>query len=311
MAFPAPDHVVAKPKPDWLALAPLSFVLLWSTGFIGLRFGAPYAEPFTFMALRMLIVVALLMLVVAWKRPRWPADVGEIGHAVVAGLMVHAAYLSGVLYAITLGLPLGLVALIAGLQPVLTAVLSAVLLRERMRAPQWLGMTLGFCGVLLVALSRGGLVTLNVAAILAATVGLLGITLGTLYQKRFCASIDLHTNALIQFSATGVCMFVLASVFETGNVNWTGEFVFALAWLSVVLSLGAISLLYMMIRRGAASEVASLFFLTPAVTAVMAYLLFDERLSILAVLGLMLSAAGVGLVMKKSQTRQLAGVSSQ
>ena len=275
------------------------FVLLWSTGFIGSQYGMPYAEPFTFTAIRMAVVVAILLLVSVGTQAPWPRDWKTAGHFAVAGLLVHATYLSGVLYAITLALPLGYVALIAGLQPVLTAFAARWLLDEKLRASQWLGMALGLAGVLLVIIGNSAGGELRVAALAAAAIALLGITSGTLYQKRFCQNMDLRTGGVIQFAATGVVVTVLALGFETRAVVWVPQFVFAIFWLAVVLSLGAISLLYLMIRAGAATRVASLFFLTPSVTALMAYLLFQQSLTWMDIGALLVSACGVALVTRK------------
>ena len=280
----------------FIAITPALFVILWSTGFIGMRYGAPYAEPFTFMMWRMAVVVSILVVVVLAMRAPWPATLGEAGHIALAGLLVHATYLSGVLYAINLKLPLGFVALLTGLQPILTGVFANLYLHEKLNMRQWAGMALGLGGVVLVVMSKFTLGNVNAPALGCAGIALLGITFGTLYQKRHCSHMDLRTGGVIQFSATGIAMMIGAFAFETRQVQWNGEFLFALFWLAGVLSLGAISLLYLMIRRGAASKVASLFFLTPSVTAVMAFLLFDETLSWLAVAGLVVTAAGVALV---------------
>ena len=280
----------------FIAITPALFVILWSTGFIGMRYGAPHAEPFTFMMWRMAVVVSILAVVVMAMRAPWPSTLGEVGHIALAGLLVHATYLSGVLYAINLKLPLGFVALLTGLQPILTGVFANLYLHEKLNARQWAGMALGLGGVVLVVMSKFTLGNVNAPALGCAGIALLGITFGTLYQKRHCSHMDLRTGGVIQFSATGIAMMIGAFAFETRQVDWNGEFLFALFWLAVVLSLGAISLLYLMIRRGAASKVASLFFLTPSVTAVMAFLLFDETLSGLAVMGLVVTAAGVALV---------------
>ncbi|MEO8386619.1 MAG: DMT family transporter, partial [Betaproteobacteria bacterium] len=166
---------------------------------------------------------------------------------------------------------------------------------------QWLGMALGLGGVIMVILSKYSLGTSNWPALGAAGIGLLGMTFGTLYQKRFCANMDLRTGGVIQYAATGLLMWVLAFATETRNVQWTGQFVFALFWLSIVLSISAIGLLYLLIRRGAASKVASLFFLTPSMTAVMAFALFGESLRALAIAGLLVTAAGVALVMRSAK----------
>ncbi len=276
--------------------------MLWSTGFIGMKIGAPFAEPFTFMGFRMLLVLAILLVIIAVTRAPWPRNAATVGHIAVAGLLVHATYLCGVLFAIQMQLPLGFVALISGLQPVLTAVFANIFLHEKLNRRQWLGMTLGLIGVALVIASKYSLGSSNWAALGAALISLLGITFGTLYQKRFCANMDLRTGGVIQYAATGLLLWVLAFATETRVVQWTGQFVFALFWLSIVLSISAIGLLYLLIRRGAASKVASLFFLTPSVTAVMAFALFGESLSWLAITGLLVTAAGVALVMRSTNS---------
>ena len=263
-----------------------------------MKFGAPFAEPFTFMGLRMLLVLSILLIIIAVTRAPWPRDRTAVAHIAVAGLLVHATYLCGVLFAIQRQLPLGFVALIAGLQPILTAVFANIFLHEKLNRRQWVGMALGLAGVVIVVLSKYSLGVVDFWALGAVTIGLLGITFGTLYQKRFCAHMELRTGGVIQYTATGLLLWALAFATETRQVQWSGQFVFALFWLSIVLSIGAIGLLYLLIRRGAASKVASLFFLTPSVTAVMAFALFGESLSWLAVAGLMVSAAGVALVMR-------------
>ena len=282
----------------FLTLTPGLFVVLWSTGFIGMKIGAPFAEPFTFMAYRMLLVMSILLIIIAVTRAPWPRSAAAIGHIAVAGLLVHATYLCGVLFAIQMQLPLGFVALIAGLQPILTAVFANIFLHEKLNARQWLGMALGLTGVVMVVLSKYSLATFDYAALGAAAIGLFGITFGTLYQKRFCANMDLRTGGIIQYAATALLLWTLAFTTETRVVDWTGQFIFALFWLAIVLSIGAIGLLYLLIRRGAASKVASLFFLTPSVTAVMAYALFGEALRWPAIAGLLVTAAGMALVMR-------------
>jgi drug/metabolite transporter (DMT)-like permease len=288
----------------FITWTPALFVILWSTGFIGMRYGTPFAEPFTFMMWRMAIVVAILGMIVLVTRAPWPESIGDAGHIAVAGLLVHATYLCGVLYAINLKLPLGFVALLTGLQPILTAVFAGFFLHERLGPRQWVGMGLGLAGVVLVVTSKFTLGNVSASALGCAGIALLGITFGTLYQKRFCSHMDLRTGGVIQFSATGIVMLLLALTLETRQVQWTGQFIFALFWLAVVLSIGAISLLYLMIRRGAASRVASLFFLTPSVTAIMALVLFDEMLTWLAAAGLLVTAAGVALVIRPDRATE-------
>jgi drug/metabolite transporter (DMT)-like permease len=285
----------------FFTMTPGLFVVLWSTGFIGMKIGAPYAEPFTFMGIRMLLVLSILLFIIVFTRAPWPRGAAAVGHIAVAGLLVHATYLCGVLFAIQMQLPLGFVALIAGLQPILTAVFANLFLHEKLNRFQWLGMALGLFGVVMVVLSKYSLGTSNWTALGSAAIALLGITFGTLYQKRHCAHMDLRTGGFIQYAATGLLLWALAFTLETRVVQWTGQFVFAVFWLSIVLSIGAIGLLYLLIRRGAASKVASLFFLTPSVTAVMAFALFGESLNWLAVAGLVVTAAGVALVMQTAK----------
>ena len=301
-ALPPTTPVETSAQTAFVLITPGLFVALWSTGFIGMKLGAPFAEPFTFMGLRMLLVLCILFFIIAFTRAAWPRSAVAVGHIAVAGLLVHATYLCGVLFAIQMQLPLGFVALIAGLQPILTAVFANLFLHEKLNLRQWLGMGLGLTGVVMVILSKYSLGTSNWPALGAAGIGLLGMTFGTLYQKRFCADMDLRTGGVIQYAATALLMWVLAFATETRIVQWTGQFVFALVWLSIVLSISAIGLLYLLIRRGAASKVASLFFLTPSVTAVMAFALFGESLRALAIAGLLVTAAGVALVMRSPKS---------
>ncbi len=278
---------------------PAVFVFLWSTGFIGAKFGLPFAEPFSFLAVRMAVVAVLLILIaLAFKAP-WPKDLRSVFHVAVAGLLVQGAYLGGVFAAIDAGLSAGLSALIVGLQPALTACVVGPLLNERVTPRQWLGVLLGFVGVVLVVANRievgGGAWT----GIGLAAIALLGITAGTLYQKRFCADMDLRSGSAIQFTVTCLAMTGLAFALESREIQWTGEFVFAVAWLVVVLSLGAVTLLYILIKRGAAAKVASLFYLVPPVTALMAFFLFDERLGAQELIGMGIVVAGVALVTRE------------
>jgi drug/metabolite transporter (DMT)-like permease len=274
--------------------APGVFVLLWASGFIGAKLGLPYAEPMTFLTVRMAAVVMVLGAIAALTRPRWPDGRGLL-HSAVTGLLVHGCYLGGVFVSIDHKLPAGLTALVVSLQPVLTATLANRLLGERVSARQWLGLALGIAGVYLVVQGRteGGAPPV---AWVGATVGLIGITVGTLYQKRFGGGIDWRTGFFVQYAAAALLFALLALGFETRQVQWTGEFLVALAWLVFVLSFGAIWLLYFLIRRQAATRVISLFYLTPPLTALMAWALFDERLVPLALVGMAVCVVGVALV---------------
>jgi len=280
-------------------VAPGVFVLLWSTGFIGAKLGLPDAEPLTFLLLRFAIVCTLLLaLILALRRP-WPVDRRQVLHIAVAGVLLHGGYLGGVFGAIHHGMPAGPVALIVGMQPLLTALLGGRLLGERVGARQWMGLLLGFVGVVLVLSGKLALAGASVAGLALAVLALFSITAGTLYQKRFCGQMDLWTGSLVQFAATGLVFLPLALTTETMQVNWSGNFIFALGWLVLVLSLGAISLLHQLIRRGAATRVSTLFYLTPPVTALMAWAMFGEQLDLLALAGMALAAAGVALALKR------------
>jgi len=275
--------------------APAVFVLLWSSGFIGAKLGLHDAEPLTYLALRMLGVLALLSVIIVLTRPKWPNSTG-IAHSAATGLMVHGLYLGGVFVAISNGLPAGLAALFASLQPLLTSTIANRWLGERVVARQWLGLVLGLVGVYLVLHDKTGSGGATPFAWMAVTVAVIGITIGTLYQKRFGGGIDWRPALLIQYAAAGVLFAIGAFGWETRMVHWTGEFIFALTWLIVVLSLGAVWLYYFMIRRAAATRVVSLFYLTPPVTALMAFALFGEKLSFLALVGMAVCVAGVFLV---------------
>ncbi len=275
--------------------APAVFVLLWASGFIGAKLGLGYAEPLTFLALRMITVVVLLAIVIAATRPKWPHANGFM-HSAATGLMVHGLYLGGVFVAIENGLSAGLVALIVSLQPVLTSTVANRWLGERVVARQWCGLALGLAGVYLVLQAKIETGEATPLAWIAATVALIGITVGTLYQKRFGGGIDWRPALCIQYAAAGLLFSLGAFAFETRVVHFSPQFLFALGWLVLVLSLGAVWLLYFLIRRAAATRVVSLFYLTPPVTALMAWTLFDERLAPLSLLGMAVCVAGVFLV---------------
>jgi drug/metabolite transporter (DMT)-like permease len=279
--------------------APAIFVVLWSTGFIATKYALSDAQPLTYLAIRMILVVALMAAIAVIARPRWPDRKGIL-HSVVAGLLVHGFYLSGTAIAIAHSIPAGLSALIPGLQPILTSTLANRWLGERVTPLQWAGLLLGLAGVVLILHNR----TISGDAgwgWSASVVSLVSITLGTLYQKRYCGGIDWRAGNLVQYLAAAIFFAMGAWLFETNTVRWTGEFILALLWLAVVLSIGSIGLLYWLIRRSAATAVASLFYLVPAVTALMAYVLFDERLDTVAIIGMVACAAAVFLVNKSAR----------
>ena len=278
--------------------APAIFVLLWSTGFVATKYVVHNADPLTYLAIRMALVVVLMAVIAAIARPKWPDRIG-IAHSVVAGILVHGFYLGGTAIAIAHSIPAGLSALIPGLQPILTSTLANRWLGERVMPLQWAGLLLGLAGVLLILHDR----PMSGEAgwgWLASGVSLVSITLGTLYQRRYCGKIDWRAGNLVQYIGVTIFFAVGALLFENRVVHWTTEFVLALGWLAVVLSIGSIGLLYWLIRRSAATSVASLFYLVPAVTAIMAYILFGEWLNQIAIVGMIACAAAVFLVNRRA-----------
>ena len=277
--------------------APAIFVLLWSTGFIGTKYVLHDAEPLTYLAIRMALVVVLMAIIAAIGRPQWPDRIGVM-HSIVAGLLVHGFYLGGTAVAISLSIPAGLSALMPGLQPILTSTIANRWLGERVTPLQWMGLLIGLGGVVLILHNRPMTGEAGLGW-LASVVSLVSITLGTLYQRRYCNHIDWRAGNFVQYVAVTVFFAVGAFLFEDRVVHWTREFVLALGWLTVALSIGSIGLLYWLIRHAAATSVASLFYLVPAVTALMAYLLFGEKLDALAIAGMTMCAAAVFVVNRR------------
>ena len=278
-----------------IATAPALFVLLWSTGFIGARYGMPYIEPLTFLAVRMVFVVVIMAAIALFAGARRP-NANEIGHSLVAGSLVHGLYLGGVFTAISQGVPAGISALIPGLQPIVTSTLANRFMGEKVTRLQLVGLALGLVGVLLVLHDRSILLAGSALGWVASFLSLIGIALGALYQKRYCGAIDWRAGNLVQYIGAGVLFTLGAFAFETREINWTGELIFAMAWLVLVLSIAAVGLMYWLIRRSAATGFASLFYLVPVVTAFFAYILFGERLDSISILGMVICAVGVALV---------------
>lgn len=300
-----PDQVtVMSSAGNFRRLVPLLFVLLWSTGFIGARFGLPHIEPFNFLFVRMLLTLLVFVGLILVFRARWLGPV-QAGHQMVVGLLVHAAYLGGVFAAIHWQMPAGIASLIVGLQPLLTAVMAWALWQQRLRPAQWVGLALGLLGVALVLAggNRLGQFELQPAALFSILVALVGISVGTLYQKRFGQGVDLLTGSFYQYLATALAMGVLTFSFEQRSIDWHPELIAALAWLVFGLSVAAILLLLLMIREGEAARVASYFYLVPPVTALEAWWLFDEQLGALALGGVAVTVCGVYLVLRTAPAR--------
>src|SRR5258705_1816028 len=282
--------------------APAIFVVLWSTGFVATKYVLNSAEPLTYLSIRMACVVGLMAIIVMIARPPWP-DRSGVGHSIVAGLLVHGFYLGGTAIAIAHSIPAGLSALIPGLQPILTSTLANRWLGERVTPLQWTGLLLGLAGVVLILHNRPISGEAGWGR-LASGVSLVSITLGTLYQRRYCNAIDWRAGNLVQYIAVTIFFGLGAWLFENNEVHWTAEFILALSWLAVVLSIGSIGLLYWLIRRSAATSVASLFYLVPAVPALIAHVPFAERLHAVAITGMTACAAAVFLVNRREMRRK-------
>ena len=273
-------------------------MLLWSTGFIGAKLGLPHAEPMTFLSVRFALVAALLLVWVLLSGAPWPRR-DQIGAAALIGVLMHGVYLGGVFSAISLGVEAGAAALIVGLQPIVTALLAWGMLGERLRAAQVAGLALGFLGAALVVARKLAAGLGSIEAVGLCVMALIAISVGSIAQKRHGADMPMRSGAMVQYLAAAAFTALFAFALETREIAWTGEFIFALTWLTLVLSIGAILLLYTLLQRGAASEVASLFFLVPASTAVIAWAMFGEVLGWVEMAGVAATAAGVWLVLRK------------
>ena len=280
-----------------LAAMPWVFVALWSTGFVVARLAMPHAPPLHFLCWRYALSLAAFGLWIRWAGVAWPTQPAQWGHLAVSGVLMHAGYLGGVWAAVKAGIPAGTVALIVGLQPMLTAGWVSARGQQRFAWWQWAGLGLGLAGLLLVVwpkLGKGEVTGLNLALSLAA---LLSITAGTLYQKRFVGAGDVRTGNFVQLLAALAVSLPLAWL-EPGKLDWHPDLLLALVWSVLALSLGASSLLMVLIQRGAATRVTSLFYLVPPCTALLAWWLFDEPLGAGTLVGMGLCAIGVGLVLR-------------
>ncbi len=289
--------------------APIIFVLLWSTGFTGIRYGIPYAPPFTFIAVRMAFASVLLALIALVITKRFARDLPTIGKSALVGLTIHGAYLGGCFYGVKQGMPAGITALICSLQPVLVSIFSSLFFGEKLSSRKWLGLGLGLAGLVMVIapkLESSGDQALPAAGVIAVFIALLGGTSGTLLQKKFGAGVEVLSGTSWQYVATGLLMAVLALTFESKqSITWNGSFIFSLVWLIVALSIGAILILYYLLARSSAASVSSLYYLVPAVTAVEAYFLFGEKIGLVTAIGTLVTIAGVALVVRQGRGKEV------
>ncbi|RFC67966.1 MULTISPECIES: DMT family transporter [Mesorhizobium] len=275
---------------------PPVFVLLWATGFLGARYAMPWSEPFSFLAVRFAFALAIIALLRQW-RSSTPISWRQAGQAAITGVLVHGLYLGGVFWAVHRGLPAGISALIAGLQPLVTSVLAGWLLKEKITQRQWLGLATGLIGVVVVLWPKLGVsgAGINAATLTASAIAVLAISAGTVWQKKFGTRADPLANTAWQYVGAAGVMALDSALFETRHFVFNGELVFALVWLTFVLSIGAIFLLMRMIREGEMARVSSLFYLVPAVTAIIAWILFDETLTLVQIVGMAIATLGVAL----------------
>ncbi len=283
----------------WPATLPLLFVALSGSGFVGARLGLPHAEPFLFLGLRFALAAAILAGIAVALRAPWPHDLRAAAHIGVAGLLGIGLFSAGVFYSIARGVPPAVSALIIALHPILVALGAGPLLGERVSPRQWLGLLLGLAGVYLVLRGRLQIDPAYLDAALLSGLGLVGMSAGNLYQKARCPGMPPLTGSTLQHALCAVPMFAGAALFESGTADWNGEFVVALLWMALPVSVGAVTLLGLLIQRGEVSRVASIFYLMPVSTAIVAYLLFGQTIESAAFGGIALAAAGVLLAVLK------------
>ena len=282
--------------------AALVFVLLWSTGHIATKLGDPYIEPFRFLAIRFSLSMLLMVPIVLALGGTWPRSLRDIRHIGIAGLLIHAGYLGGVFVAIDLGLSAGALAVITGLQPILTGVVVAAGFGDKVTRLQWYGLLLGLVGVLLVVWEKAAFDETPAAAFVAAFLCLISITVGTIYQKRYCADAEIAATNTIQLGLSAIVCGVVSLSIEQGAVEWADELVIAIAWQVLLLSGVAWMLLYWLLRQGETTRVTSMFYLMAPSTAVMGWFLFGETFGWLGTAGLAVAVSGFWLVFRPAKS---------
>ncbi len=278
-------------------LYPALFVFLWSTGFIGSKIVMQYAPPMTFLTMRMALAALVLLPLLMWSKSQWPKDKSVVFHSAAIGALVHAVYLGGVFWAISLGTSAGLSSLIVGLQPLLTLCLAAIFLKEKLNALKIMGVLTGLIGFYIVIFERTAINELSIPGLALCAASLFGISIGTVYQKKISGKIELLPAVFIQYIGATLVLLPAALLLEPFSISWNLEFILASLWLTLVLSIGAVLLLMRLIQGAEAGKVASLFYLVPPLTALEAYWLFGENLSLLAIGGMLFCVVGVAMVL--------------
>lgn len=281
-----------------VSIIPAIFVLLWSSGFVVAKQGLAHAEPLTFLFWRFLIASAIMLVITRIVKAEWPRSIKEYLHTLAAGILVQLAYFGGCWLAMDSNINAGTLALIVSMQPILAAIIVFPILGEKLGLKQCSGLLLGFIGVGLVIVNKFGFGFGS--GLMWCFIALFGITLGTIYQKKYCSNINTYSGLCIQLVASTIIVYPLASIYENGDINWVPDFVFSLVYVSVILSLLTVGLLDVMIKKGEASRVSSLFFLVPPCSALLALIILDEKIATTAVFGMGLTVLGVALVMKKN-----------
>ncbi len=276
-------------------IAPLLFVALWSTGFVGAKYGLPYADPFIFLAVRVLIAAVILFAVAAIMKSPIAIGASAITRSSAIGFFLHACYLGGVFFSISKGLPAGVAAVVTSLQPVLVSLLAVKVLGEQLRGRQIVGLVLGLIGVVLV-LGPSFEASIPVSGVIGILVALVGSTTATLLQKKIGADVPLIAGTAYQYLASGLILAIAAVATGGTHIQWSGKFILAFIWLIAVLSVGAILLLLWLLNQGSAASVSSLFYLIPPATALEAFFLFGEKVNTQGFLGIGITALGVWLV---------------
>ena len=292
-------------------LIPWIFVWIWSTGFIAVKYGLPYAEPFTLLMYRFMFTLIILLLIIKYKNSPWPKSKLGYFHLMVVGALIHGIYLGGIFQAIQWGMPVGISAMVIGLQPLGMALVAGVLLKEQVTMRQWTGLVIGLIGLYLVLFDKMDLTSefsfegFSISAVIAVTVSLFAISIGAVYQKRFCNDMDLISGTWVQYFSALILCILIAVFFETGDVAWTRAFIYTLTWQVLALSIGAIFLLMTMIKHGAAANVGSYFYLVAPLAAIQAWFLFEETIGLSAFFGVMLVSFGVAITSSKQPLKTI------
>ncbi len=284
------------------ALLAWYFVVIWGSGFVATKIGLQYAAPFTFLSLRFAFGLICLIPLLWWLKPRWPRGRCEWLHIIVAGLLMHAIHLSGSHYAQYLGMSAGIAAVILALQPLATAIIAVGWFRERPSRLQWLGIALGFMGVALIVWHKIDMRAATAGSLLAVTISLAALTVGTLYQRRFCPEVDLRSGALIQFATSLIVLVPMSIMFESAKVEWTWPLLGSIAFLVLLASLLGVNALHTLMRRGEATRVTSMMYLPPIFAVAIEYGWFGLAPSAISIAGISITSLGVALAMRRSST---------